>query len=187
MQLPCTWVKKVAVPVVAIVLVAGCRAPAAERTIPLAIATGGPGGAFYPMGQALAALYSERVPGVATTLLTGGSTQNVQAVQAGQATIGFTQADVAYVAYRRGTEGDSRPFSDLRGVAMPWMNTVHVAVPRTSAIQSVGELGGRRIAVGTRGSGTETLARIVLESYGLRYENIRPEFLSFIQTIEGMD
>jgi TRAP transporter TAXI family solute receptor len=163
----------------------GCdSAPAAERRIALTIATGGPGGAFYPMGKALAALYAERIPGVETTLLTGGSTQNVQAVQGRQAALGFTQADVAYVAYRRGTESDPRPFSDLRGVAMLWVNTVHVAVPRTSAIDSPGDLAGRRVAVGTRGSGTETLARIVLESYGLPYEKITPLFLSFVEIVE---
>jgi TRAP transporter TAXI family solute receptor len=170
-----------------IVVGAGCSAtPAADLHIPLAIATGGPGGAFYPVGKALAALYAERIPGVETTLLTGGSTENVQAVQRGEAALGFTQADVAYVAYRRGTESDPRPFADLRGVAMLWMNTVHVAVPQASTIETVSELAGRRVAVGTRGSGTETLARIVLESYGLRYDSVQPAFLSFVQTVDLM-
>jgi uncharacterized protein len=168
-------------------LVPGCTTPPpAERPIALTIATGGPGGAFYPMGKALASLYGDRIAGVTTTLLTGGSTQNVQAVQSGQAALAFTQADVAYVAYRRGTAADARPHSDLRGVAMLWMNTLHVAVPRISRIQNVSDLGGHRVAVGTLGSGTETLARIVLESYGLPYSKLQPEFLSFVQTIEKM-
>jgi len=176
-----------AVPIVVLVLVAGCgRAPATAQPIPLTIATGGPGSAFYPLGLALATLYEERLPGVETTVLTGGSTQNVRAVHSGQAALGFTQADVAYVAYRLGIQPDSSPFSDLRGIAMLWMNTVHVVVPRTSRIAHVGELAGRRIAVGTHGSGTETLARIVLESYGLSYDTIRPEFLSFTETVDLM-
>jgi TRAP transporter TAXI family solute receptor len=161
-------------------------APAAERRISLTIATGGPGGAFYPIGKALASLYAQRIPGVETTLLTGGSTQNVQAVQSGQATLGFTQADVAYVAYRRGTDAHTRAFSELRGVAMLWMNTLHIAVPAGSPIRSVRDLAGRRVGVGTRGSGTETLARIVLESYALPYDRIRPEFVSFIDMIDLM-
>jgi TRAP transporter TAXI family solute receptor len=169
------------------VLAVGCGAsPAAEPRVPLAIATGGPGGAFYPMGKALAALYEERVPGVQTTLLTGGSTQNVHAVQSGQAALGFTQADVAYVAYRRGTDDDPRPYSELRGVAMLWMNTVHVAVARESDIRTVADLAGRRVGVGTKGSGTETLARIVLEAYGVPYDRIRPEFLSFVAMVDLM-
>jgi uncharacterized protein len=173
--------------VVILLLIAACdSAPSAERRVPLTIATGGPGGAFYPIGKALAALYAERISGVDTTLVTGGSTENVRAVQTGQAALGFTQADVAYVAYRRGTETDARPFSELRGVAMLWMNTVHIAVPRDSAIESVRDLRGRRVGVGTRGSGTETLARIVLESYDVPYERMQPEFLSFVQMIDLM-
>ena len=166
---------------------ASCGAePSAARHVPLAIATGGPGGAFYPTGKALASLYNERIPGVDATLLTGGSTQNVEAVQSGQAALAFTQADVAYVAYRRGTDAQPRPFADLRGVAMLWMNTVHVVVAPGSPIQSVRDLDGRRVGVGTRGSGTETLARIVLESYGLTYERIQPAFLSFVDMVDGM-
>ncbi len=170
-----------------LLVAAGChRAPAATPTVELTIATGGPGGAFYPLGMALAKLYEEQLPGARTLVITGGSTQNVQAVQTGQATLGFTQADVAYVAYRRGIEPDFPPFADLRGVGMLWMNTVHVAVPSTSRVTHVGELAGQRIAVGTRGSGTETLARVILESYGLTYETVQPEFLSFTDTVELM-
>lgn len=170
-----------------VLLLAACgSAPATTPPFPLTIATGGPGGAFYPIGKALASLYASRLDGVRAEILTGGSTENVQAVEAGRAAIGFTQADVAYVAYRRGTENDRRPYSALRGMAMLWTNTVHVVVPRDSDVRSVGELRGRRVAVGTRGSGSETLAHIVLEAYGLPYPSIQPEFLSFVDTIDRM-
>lgn len=168
-------------------LAAACHEPpppASRRSI--VIATGGPGGAFYPIGTALAALYEQRIPGVTTSLLTGGSLQNVEAVASGRADLGFMQADVAYTAYRLGTDTDRRPLSVLRGIALLWMNTVHVAVPRSSTARTVADLRGARVAVGTPGSGTETLARIVLESYGLSYDSIRPIFLSFVKTVDMM-
>jgi TRAP transporter TAXI family solute receptor len=166
---------------------AACAAtPPAEPHTHIAIATGGKGGAFHPMGKALALLYSERLPDTSVTLLTGGSSQNVDAVESGQAAFGFTQADIAYVAYRRGTQPDARPYSDLRGVALLWLNTVHVAVRHDSRINSVADLRGRRVAVGTRGSGTETLARIVLESYGLTYDDIEARFLPFTDMVTQM-
>lgn len=178
---------RLAAPAVALLAVAACTAaPSAVPDVPVAIATGGPGGAFYPIGTALASLYAEQLPGVRTEILTGGSSENVRAVEGGRATIGFTQADVAYVAYRRGTENDPRPYATLRGIALLWINTVHGVVPRDSAIRDWPDLAGRRVAVGTRGSGSETLARIVLESYGLPYARIEPHFGSFVDTIADM-
>lgn len=177
---------KLAAPTVLLCIAACSAAPSPSAAVPIAIATGGPGGAFYPIGTALASLYEERLPGVHTQILTGGSSENVRAVEGGRATIGFTQADVAYVAYRRGTEHDPRPYSTLRGIALLWINTVHGVVPRDSSIRDWRDLAGRRVAVGTRGSGSETLARIVLESYGLPYERITPHFGSFVDTIADM-
>jgi TRAP transporter TAXI family solute receptor len=162
------------------------RNPADERRISLTIATGGQGGAFYPLGQELSRLYASSIPGVVTRVESGGSGQNVQSIEEGRAQVAFTQADVAYIAYRRGTETDRHPYAQLRGIAVLWMNTVQIAVPRNSPVRSVSDLRGRRVSVGTAGSGSETLARIVLESYGLGYEDIRAEFLSFVLTTEKM-
>ncbi|MGE3273635.1 MAG: TAXI family TRAP transporter solute-binding subunit [Vicinamibacterales bacterium] len=164
-----------------------CSAPPAhEAERSLAIATGGPGGAFYPLGVALAGMYEARLPGLRTTVDSGGSTRNVRALEAGDAQLAFTQADVAYVAYRRGTDGDRHPYQQLRGIAVLWMNTVQIAVPATSDIRDVADLRGRRVAVGTPGSGTETLARIVLESYDLTYRDLEPAYLSFVDTLDQL-
>ncbi|MFN8059720.1 MAG: TAXI family TRAP transporter solute-binding subunit [Vicinamibacterales bacterium] len=166
---------------------AACRPTAVEPSeVTLTIATGGQGGAFYPLGVALSELYSSRIPGLVVSIESGGSSQNVRAVEDGRAQIAFTQADVAYGAYRRGTEGDPRPYAQLRGITLLWVNTVHVAVPKGSPIQSIAELRGQRVSVGTRGSGTETLAHIVLDSYALDYDDLAPAFLPFVQTIQAV-
>jgi hypothetical protein len=93
---------------------------------------------------------------------------------------------VAYVAYRRGIGEDRHPFQQLRGIAVLWMNTVQVAVTADSGIHDVAGLRGKRVSVGTRGSGTETLARIVLESYDLTYADLQPSFPSFVETVALM-
>ena len=104
----------------------------------------------------------------------GSSGQNVRSVEEGRAEMAFTQADVAYAAYRRGADDAPHPFGQLRGVAVLWVNTVHVAVPTGSPLRTVADLRGRRVAVGTHSSGTETLAHIVLESFGLGYGDLSP-------------
>lgn len=169
----------------ALVLAASCtRASDDIRPTSLTIATGGLGGAFHPLSVELSHLYSSRIPGVVTHVTSGGSLQNVQAIEDGHAQIAFTQADVAYTAFRRGTDTDSHPFAQLRGIALLWTNAVQLAVPPDSPIRSVSDLGGRRVSVGTLNSGTETLARIVLESYGLTYRDLQIEFLGFMSTVD---
>jgi hypothetical protein len=43
----------------------------------------------------------------------------------------------------------------------------------------VGDLAGRRVSVGAAGSGTEQLARHVLQAFDLTYEDLEPRYLSF--------
>lgn len=166
------------------IAIAGCgRGSGRERVQHLTIATGGPGGVFYPLASALSQAYADQLPSLATRLMIGGSSASVEAVHKGTAQIGFTQADIAYIAYSRGPHRGARPYTDLRAVALLWSNTAQLVVPRNSSIRSVEDLRGRRVAVGTVGSGTEGLARIILTAYGLSYQDIRPAFLSFRDTI----
>jgi TRAP transporter TAXI family solute receptor len=166
------------------IAIAGCGRGDRRPPVPrLTIATGGPGGVFYPLASALAQAYTDQLPSLATHLVIGGSSATVEAVRKGTAQIGFTQADIAYIAYSRGPHPGAPPYTDLRAVALLWSNTAQLVVPRNSSIKSVGDLRGRRVAVGTVGSGTEGLARIILTAYGLTYHDIQPAFLSFRETI----
>ncbi len=158
----------------------GCLRDAPAATT-VTILTGGTGGAFFPLGSDLAALYSERLEGVsATAVATVASVFNVQAIQAERGDLAFAQADVAYRAYRRGLNPPDAPYSRLRSMAVLYVNTVQIFARHGSNIRTVGDLRGQRVGVGGEpGSGTETAARTVLESYGLGYEDLKPEFLPF--------
>jgi len=148
-----------------VVLAAGCRreAPvAAVRT--LVLATGGAGGAFHQVGTELARLTDNGQHGFRLALTPGSSGANLDALQLGRAHVAFAQADVAYAAYRRGTEAEPTPHTQLRGIAVLWLNTFQLVVRRDSPIRTVGDLRGRRISVGAAGGGSATLARLVLEA-----------------------
>lgn len=135
------------------------------------------------MGPPLARSWGARIPGLHVGPEPGGSGVNVEAVESGRADVAFTQADIAYQAYSRGTSTSPAPHTALRGIAVLWVNTVHVAVRRESPIQSVADLRGKRVSVSARGSGTETLARAVLEAYGFDYADIVPQFIPFVSAV----
>jgi uncharacterized protein len=168
---------------------AGCRRePPGDPPIPITIATGGSGGSFAPLGATLARIYSTRLPGVqATAVSTVASVFNVQAVQQGRVDVAFTQGDVAYFAYRRGTEHDPLPHTRLRGIAVLWVNTVQLVTRRDSDIRAVAGLRTRRVGVGSQASGTELAARMVIEGHGFKYSDVRAEFLSFSEVASRME
>jgi hypothetical protein len=162
--------------------------PAPLPPTPLTILTGGTGGSFYPLGEALAGIYSQKIPSIRMTAQsTVASVFNVQAIQQAKADIAFTQGDVAYFAYRRGTEADPRPHTRLRGIAVLWVNTVQLVVPRTSAIRNVRDLRDKRVSVGSPASGTQIVARLVIEGHGMKYSEMKSEALSFAEAVERIE
>jgi uncharacterized protein len=172
----------------AAVVAAACSSDGApeQRTF-ITIATGGTGGVYYPLGGTLAQVYSDRLPGViASAQATVASVFNVQAIQQGKADIAFTQGDVAYLAYTRGTDSDPRPHTKLRGMAVLYVNAVQIVARRDGGIRRVPDFRGRRVGVGAPGSGTELAARAIIEGHGLQYADVRPDFLSFSEVAAQM-
>ena len=106
----------------AVVLFGGC-APQPKESPPrtLVIATGTTPGVYYPLGDALARIYSARIPGVqAVAHASSGSAFNVDAVQDKKADIAFTQ----------GSSADPRPHADLRAIAVLYTNAAQIVVRR---------------------------------------------------------
>ncbi len=150
------------------------------------IGTGGTGGIYYPLGGALASrLSAADSTGRYTAEVTGGSVENVNRVVAGQIDLGFTLAISAYEAYHGGLDG-AQPAADLRVVAPLYPNVVHVLVAGGSGIETVADFAGRRVSVGSAGSGTEQTARQILEAHGLTYDDVSVQYLSFSESAAAL-
>lgn len=152
----------------------------------LSIGTAGTGGVYYPLGGALASRLS-----VAdsrhryTAEVTGGSVENVNRIATGEMDLGFAMAITVYEGYHGGQDFP-RPLAMLRIVAPLYANVTHVLVPRRSAVRSPADLRGRRVSVGSPGSGTEQLARQLLEAYGIAYGDVHVRYLSFRESADAL-
>jgi TRAP transporter TAXI family solute receptor len=172
-------------------LVAGGPAAAQQRTF-IAIATGGTAGVYFPLGAALAEIWSSRVAGIqATAQATAASVANLSLLARGDVQVALVQNDIAFYA-AEGIEmfGDptnrGRPLANVRGVAMLYPETVQIVTLRGKGISSVADLQDKRVAVGPAGSGTEVNARQVLRMYDLDYANIREELLNFAEAADQL-
>lgn len=167
-------------------LLFGCHGNGGGGRQFLSIGTAGTGGIYYPLGGAIASRLSVRDSlRQYTAEVTGGSVENVNRLREGQIDMGFALAVTVFEAYHGGQDYDS-PFRTLRVVAPLYANLVHVLVPRGSSVTNVGELTGGRISVGAAGSGTEQVARQILEAYGLSYDQVEPRYLSFSESAASL-
>jgi uncharacterized protein len=107
---------------------------------------------------------------------TSGSLVVLSRLQQGQGDFGFSLADVAYMAYRKGLDGEPFPHANLRAIAVRWMSTMYTLVPRDGRIKAMADLKGLRVGIVEPGSAGELLTRILLEAHGLSYQDIRPVF-----------
>ncbi len=166
-------------------IAAGCtEAPAAQHAFTLA--TGSTGGIYHPLGDVIA----ERMSQVAdermfTAAVTGGSVENIHLVLEGEADLGFAISTSVHEAYRGGTGFDSAATA-LRIVAPLYPNLTHVLVAPGVTARNVSDLRGLRVSVGPEGSGTEQLARQLLDAYQLTYADVAPTHLSFSESAAAL-
>lgn len=157
----------------------GCDAPATASY--LSIGTGNTGGIYYPFGGALASRLTAIFPDRQFTAeVTAASVENVKRLERNQIDVGFAISLTVFQAYN-GSPDFPAPMRNLRIVAPLWPNPLNVLVGGSSPIRGVADLQGRRVAVGSAGSGTEQVARELLEAWGIIYEEIQPFYLGFTE------
>jgi TRAP transporter TAXI family solute receptor len=156
---------------------------AQSRTI--TIGSGNTGGVYYPLGGGLAQLLTRSIPGwQATAEVTGGSVDNLKLVGTGKADLGFAMADVSWDAFNGQDRFAGRKLP-LRTLMVLYPNRMHVATTEASGIQTMKDLDGRRVSLGSPGGATEIMALRVLEAYGLA-ERVRRERLSVNESVNAI-
>jgi uncharacterized protein len=143
------------------------RAAAESRSTEIILGTATPGGGFPLYGDALVATVREVDPAmVVTPRNTKGSTENVPLLEEGKLDIALVQGEVAHEAL----SGTDRPPADLKIIAAMYSTPGMFVVRADSPYRSIGDLRGKPVAFGARGSGLVILARYVLDGIGLDQE-----------------
>jgi TRAP transporter TAXI family solute receptor len=151
----------------------------APRTV-MRLATGPRGGGFFPLGEQVAGTLGALMPNVdIQTIASSGAVSNLEAVQRGDADLGFTFADVAYIAFNGQLDDNRVSFDRLRGIAVLQLTPISLVARAGAGIKGPGDLRGRRVAVGPLGSGTALTANLILHAFGLDPPAVHVESISF--------
>lgn len=160
--------------------IAGCGGSGDKEQF-INIATGGTAGTYYPIGGAIAEVLNKNGMN-ASAQSTGASVANINMLKDKQVELAIVQNDITYYAVN-GTEmfKETGKVENLQAIASLYPETCQFVVREDSGIRSIADLKGKRVAVGAAGSGAEANARQILEAYGITYEDVNEQFLSFAE------
>ncbi|WP_255570321.1 TAXI family TRAP transporter solute-binding subunit [Cohnella sp. CFH 77786] len=150
-----------------------------EKPSSLIIATGGTAGTYYPLGGGIANLLKDKAGTNATAQVTGAAVENMRLISKKEVDLAITQGDIADYAAKGSEMFQEGAVGNLQAIGALYQETIQIVVSEKSGIRSVSELKGKKVSVGAPGSGTEVNARQILEIYGLTFDDLSLDRLSF--------
>ena len=161
------WITVLAVCLV-VCLGAGFQAVAAEKIF-LTLASGSPGGAYYPLGGGMSVIVQKTVEGFrCASESTGASVENSRLVGNGDSDMGMVMGSVGYNA----SQGKA-PFEkkyDVVALFQMYPAPEHIVTTAQSKIKTIADLKGKKVSIDVPGSGCSTMAKAILEEAGFNLE-----------------
>ena len=157
-----------------------------QKSGSLTFTTGSETGTYYAFGNVIGDAVNNFTDTKVTVISSNGSQANIEAIQAGDADIGFVQSDVMAYCYN-GTRlfAESGAVTTFSTVAAMYMEQVQL-VTLDPSIKSVSDLAGKRVSIGATGSGVYYNVMDILGVYGLTEDDIIPSFYAFSETIDAL-
>ncbi len=141
-------------------------AAAGDRPDFLTLATGSTGGTYFPLGGAMAGVWNDNIEDLrVSTQSSGASVDNLQLLDAGEVELIMAVNGVA--ADAMAGDGDFEDALDFAFLGNIYGEVMQVVAGEGSGIESIADMEGATVAIGPPGSGTEVIARQMLEAAGL--------------------
>jgi hypothetical protein len=155
------------------------------QTKNISFGTGAMSGTYYPLGVAISKVWTNAGIGLNVAAeATGGSVENARHIKNKTMEIGFVESLVADWAYKGEEYFKSGPVKNIRGFIALYPNTIQTVVKADSGIKSYKDLKGKKVACGIQGSSSVLNMKIVLESYGIPFSDIKAQYLAYGPAME---
>lgn len=169
----------------AVCLAFAVPATAAQKVF-LTLASGSPGGAYYPLGGGMAVVIQKTVEGLRCAAeSTGASVENSRLVGNGDSDMGMVMGSVAYNA----AQGKA-PFEkkyEIVSLFQMYPAPQHLVTTAQSGIKKMADLKGKRVSIDVPGSGCSTMSKIILEEAGFNLEkDLKIANLSQTESVQAL-
>lgn len=174
--------KKLIALILCLTMAFGAAAALADE---LTFTTGGTGGVYFAYGTVLAQFITNNTDLSINAVAGNGSMDNIDKLDMNVYQLGFVQNDVAYYAENgiRLFEGD--PVNSFSAIAALYTEAVQL-VTDDPEIKSVADLKGRKVSIGTSGSGVYFNALDFLAVYDLTESDIQAQYLGFSDSCDAL-
>lgn len=160
--------------------VAGCNNSGSENATGqsgkrqfVTIGTAPAGGAFAPVGNAIAGVVDAHkgdLNWVVKPQGTKGTQENIRMLEAGEIEFGMANAAISYFATKG--EGDWEKAMDIRAVATIAPNVGVFVTTKSTGIATIADLKGKRVVLGPAGAGFDYFLKPLLEAHGVSYDDM---------------
>lgn len=159
-------------------------APAGEANIKLA--TGGTSGTYYAFGGVIAQAVTNTTGIKFDVQSTGASKANIGLIADGEVDMAIVQNDVMDYAYNGTDLFEGEKTDNFNAMAAMYAEVCQVVANPAAGIETIADLKGKRVSVGDAGSGVEFNAKQILEAYGVAFDDIQKQNLSFGDSANAM-
>ena len=140
----------------------------AQKVERITMVGGPPSGVFGIFATGIGTYLSKNVPGLDVSVTaTGGSVENTRRVNGGDAEMGLSFASDVHEAYHGLEQFKDKPLTNIRAIGLVVFGVAHLITFADSGIRTVNDLVGKRVAVGSPGSGTFANAERVFRTLGV--------------------
>ncbi len=157
-------------------LLAACGGDDDSASGLLTMATGSTGGTYFPLGGAMAQVWSNEIDGLrVSTQASGASTDNIELLSAGEVDLILSINGSAGRAVAGTGEFDGQDH-DVMFLGNIYREVNQIVARADANIETVEDLDGRRVAIGPPGSGTAIFAEALLDRAGIDVDVFQDTF-----------
>lgn len=128
---------------------------------------GPPAGVFGIFATGIGTYLSKTVPNLDVSVTaTGGSVENLRRVNGKEAEMGLSFSSDVHEAYNGLEQFKGKSLTNYRAIGLVFFGVAHLITFADSGIKTAEDLAGKRVALGTPGSGTFATAERVFRSLG---------------------
>lgn len=164
---------------VTIVAVAVALTPAISQSQSIKIGGGPTGGTFNTFTNAMAIYLPKVIDGLqASSVGSGGSVENVKRVSSGESDFGLCYAVDSKLGYLGKLPQDDTKYENLRTMGYLYGAPAQLVVRAKSGIDTAMDLKGKRVALGSAGSGAAASAERFFRHIGI-WDDFKPTFQGY--------
>ena len=154
----------------------------------MTVGTGSTGGAYYPIGVAIAEVLTSKLGTQATAEVTGGTLDNLRLINDGDCDLGIAQGNNMMDAFNGTGDYVDNAYENINamfgGLSKGFFQVV---VLDNSPIQTMADLKGKKVCICPAGNAAIILADIVWGKYGFSTNDIKTTYVAYDDGISQLE